>query len=89
MCLGGGGELVSLDAIECPVLNVFATKDHLVPPASSCALRGLLSGVKYEEVELPGGHIGIYLNIHPERSLPAVVSRWTREQDPDSVEEPS
>ncbi len=36
-----GGWQVNLEAITCPILNLFALHDHLVPPSASRALRGL------------------------------------------------
>jgi polyhydroxyalkanoate synthase len=62
------GRPVRLGAVTMPILNVYARHDHLVPPASSRALAGLVGAKDYREHELAGGHIGIY-----------VGSRWLGE----------
>ena len=41
-----------------PILNVYATKDHLVPPAASQALGQFAASKDYEEFSFKGGHIG-------------------------------
>jgi polyhydroxyalkanoate synthase len=30
----------------------------------------------YTEVELPGGHIGVYVGLKSPRSVPSAVSEW-------------
>lgn len=71
-----GGYRVDPRAIDMPVLNVFARDDDLVPNASSKALRGLVGADDYTEVEIPGGHIGIYVSTKSGDSVPAIVSKW-------------
>ena len=46
-----GGRPVDLADIQVPVLNIFAQQDHLVPPASSQALGGVV-GSSDPEAEL-------------------------------------
>ena len=71
-----GGRRVDLGAITIPVLNIYARDDHLVPPASSRALGPLLGSDDYTEVEMPGGHIGIYVGLDSPVSVPAAVADW-------------
>ena len=53
---------VDLKRITAPVLNIFGKQDHLVPPRSSQALKGLLDKrVAYQELALEGGHIGAFV----------------------------
>ena len=53
---------IDLRKITSPVLNIFGKQDHLVPPKSSQALKGLLdSKVDYQELALEGGHIGAFV----------------------------
>ena len=56
-----GGRKVSLAKLQIPILNIFARDDHIVPPAASRALRDCVRTQDYRELELPGGHIGIYV----------------------------
>ncbi|MBM4227460.1 MAG: class III poly(R)-hydroxyalkanoic acid synthase subunit PhaC [Gammaproteobacteria bacterium] len=74
LCIGSNK--VCLSQIVMPVLNLFAARDHLVPPAASRALAGLVGSADYTERELPGGHIGIYVS---ERTrLADSVTDWLR-----------
>lgn len=70
-----GARRVDPAMLTMPVLNVFARDDHLVPPASSKALQ-TLAGADYSALELPGGHIGIYVSTRVHRLLPAAVCEW-------------
>ncbi len=72
-----GGERVEPAKITVPVLNIYARADHLVPPASSRALRALLpNAASYAEHELGGGHIGVYVSARSGDSVPARVAEW-------------
>lgn len=71
-----GGRRVELSAITMPVLNIYARDDHLVPPAASQALRAVVGSKDYSEVELPGGHIGVYVGLKSPRSVPVAVAEW-------------
>ncbi len=73
-----GGRAVSLQKLTMPLLNIFARNDHLVPPAASRALGALAGSDDYTEAELDGGHIGIYVSVKSERSVPALVDEWFR-----------
>jgi len=53
------GDTVSLQAITCPLLNVVAGRDHIVPPASARPLLGLVGSDEPEELLLEAGHIGL------------------------------
>lgn len=71
-----GGRRVDLARVRAPVLNIYARDDHLVPPASSQALRGALKGADYTEHELAGGHIGVYVTARS--PVAAVVGDWLK-----------
>jgi len=71
-----GDERVDLGRISCPVLNVYATEDHLVPPASARALRGLLRCPSYREYAFPGGHIGIYVSRRAQGRVADELASW-------------
>ena len=70
------GRAIDLRAINMPVLNIYARDDHLVPPAASRALREAIGTTDYTEVELAGGHIGVYVGLKSPRSVPAAVADW-------------
>ena len=71
-----GGQACELSAVTMPVLNIFAQDDHLVPPASSKALAGRTSSTDYTALEVPGGHIGIYVGGKSRRLVAETVARW-------------
>lgn len=71
-----GGQPVRLNNIHCPVLNIFADQDHIVPPDSSRALSQHLSGKNYEEVCLHGGHIGVFTSSKTLGKLTETIHDW-------------
>ena len=75
-----GGEAVDLRRVRMPVLNIYAEQDHLVPPASSRALAGLVGSRDYSELGFRGGHIGIYVSGRAQREVPGAIHRWLRER---------
>ncbi len=73
-----GGRAVALQSLKLPVLNIMAAQDHLVPPASSKALK-YLSGIRdYTELEYDTGHIGIYVSAKAGLDIPVKIGDWLR-----------
>jgi polyhydroxyalkanoate synthase len=70
-----GGRTVHLGNVEMPVFNVYATQDHLVPPAASIALEEHVGTNDYETYAFAGGHIGIYVSARAQR-VPAAIADW-------------
>jgi len=73
-----GGQRVDLKKIIMPVLNIYAEKDHLVPPASSKALEGAISSSDYTAVSFPVGHIGMYVSARVQKQLPPTIADWLK-----------
>ncbi len=71
-----GKHEVSLKNVTMPVLNVFATEDHLVPPDSSRALKKLVGTKDYTEQSFKGGHIGIYVSGRAQKEVPPSIGKW-------------
>ena len=71
-----GGRKVQLKDITCPVLNVFAKDDHIIPPATSQALQGKLGTQDYTELGLPGGHVGVFVGGKAQKLLGSGISDW-------------
>lgn len=71
-----GDQQVDLKNITVPVLNIFATADHLVPVASSKALEKYVGTNDYTALEFPGGHIGIYVSGKAQKMIPPTVGEW-------------
>ncbi|HUF86481.1 MAG TPA: alpha/beta fold hydrolase [Thermohalobaculum sp.] len=70
------GAPVDLSAIACPVLNIFAAEDHIIPPPSSRALGPILAGRDYRELEVPTGHVGVFVARRAQRIVAPAISRW-------------
>jgi polyhydroxyalkanoate synthase len=70
-----GGRRVDLSAIQCPVFNIYATQDHLVPPSASVPLESLVGTKDYSVFAFPGGHIGIYVSGRA-RQVPQAIGDW-------------
>lgn len=68
-------QTVDTKVITQPLLNVFGAQDHLVPPESSRALKGITSSVKYEEYEVDTGHIGMYVS-GKAKAVPNYIADW-------------
>jgi polyhydroxyalkanoate synthase len=71
-----GGVPVDLRRIDCPLLNIYATQDHLVPPSASRPLAGLTGSRDYTAFEFDGGHIGIYVSRSAQELLPRTIVQW-------------
>jgi polyhydroxyalkanoate synthase len=71
-----GGRSVDLRNIELPILNLIGKRDHLVPPASSAALRTLVRSRDFTTLELDLGHIGMYVSARAQRQVPAAIADW-------------
>jgi len=69
-------EPVDLAAIACPVLNIFGAEDHIIPPSCIRALGGILAGRDYVELEVPTGHIGVFVSRRAQQMVPPAILRW-------------
>lgn len=75
------GQAVDLQALDMPILNIYAEQDHLVPPDASRALGGLVGSDDYAELGFRGGHIGIYVSGRAQREVPPAIHAWLRRHD--------
>ncbi len=71
------GRAIDLGRITMPVLNIYATADHLVPPAAARALGGLVGSRDYREIAFEGGHIGIYVSSRA-AAVPTQIAAWLK-----------
>jgi polyhydroxyalkanoate synthase len=74
--LSVGGRPVRLNRITMPVLNVYATLDHIVPPAASRALEEHVASADYSELQFEGGHIGIYVSRNAQTVVAPHIAQW-------------
>ena len=71
-----GGRTVDLKRIACPVLHVFAQDDHIIPPATSQALKDKIGTDDYTELGLPGGHVGVFVGGKAQKLLGSGIADW-------------
>jgi polyhydroxyalkanoate synthase len=76
-----GGRRVDLRAITMPVLNVYAKDDHIIPPATSRALGGLVGTEDYTELALPGGHVGVFVGGKSQGLFAPGVAEWLAKRE--------
>lgn len=75
-----GGRPVDLKNVTMPVLNVYAERDHLVPPPSTVALgKHVGNKADYKEMPIKTGHIGIYTGGASQKILAPGVAAWLKE----------
>lgn len=75
-----GGRRVDLGNITMPVLNIYAERDDLIPPASSTPLGDHVGTDDYTARSFDVGHIGMYVSGRVQRDLPSAVGDWLRDR---------
>ena len=81
-----GGKAVDLKKITMPLLNIYASSDHLVPPSTSKPLNDLVGSTDKSLYEFPGGHIGVFVGSRSQKVLAPFIATWLHErQDGGSV----
>lgn len=76
-----GDEAVDLQQITQPVLNIYGSHDHLVPPAASIALQDACNSTDYEELELGAGHIGVFVSGKSQTIVAPKIIEWLKARD--------
>ena len=75
-----GRETVDLRRITCPVLNLLASQDTLVPPSQSAPFTELVGSTDKKTIELPAGHIGLAMGSAAQRELWPQAVAWLAER---------
>jgi len=73
-----GDKTVNLANLSMPILNLYADKDHLVPPESTLALGKYISTKDYTVKSFPVGHIGMYVSGKVQKDLPPAIVEWLK-----------
>lgn len=76
-----GGKKVNLKNLTSPLLNIFATEDHLVPPAATKPLNDLVGSKDKELYSFKGGHIGVFVGSKSQKELAPAVEAWLKKRD--------
>jgi polyhydroxyalkanoate synthase len=75
-----GNKRVDLSRITCPVLNLMAKNDDLVPPSQSLPFNDLVGSQDRKAIVFPAGHIGLAVGSKAQRDLWPQVCDWLGER---------
>lgn len=75
-----GRRTVNLKRITCPVLNLMASEDDLVPSAQSEPFNDLVGSSDRKAIKLATGHIGLAVSSAAQRELWPQVVQWLGER---------
>ncbi|HUQ53670.1 MAG TPA: alpha/beta fold hydrolase [Gammaproteobacteria bacterium] len=73
-----GDRCVQLADIECPVLNISAERDLLVPPQDSAAFVERVGSREASNLVFPNGHLGLMVSRAAHETLWPYVASWLR-----------
>ncbi len=76
-----GGKRVNLKNLTMPLLNIYATEDHLVPPAATIPLNDHVGSKDKELYSFKGGHIGVFVGGKSQKELAPAVTGWLKKRD--------
>ena len=71
-----GKQLVNLKNIICPVLNLMAQKDDLVPCSQSAPFNDLVGSSDRRTIRFPAGHIGLAVGSKAQSELWPAACEW-------------
>lgn len=71
-----GGELINLRRIICPLFNVVARFDELVPPRACAPLTQLVRSRDSQTIVFPSTHVGVAAGLAAHERLWPVVGQW-------------
>jgi len=76
-----GNKTVDLGKITMPILNIYASADHLVPPAATKPFNDLVGSEDKTLYEFQGGHIGVFVGSRSQKELAPAISKWLIQRD--------
>lgn len=75
-----GKHVINLGNITCPVLNLMAKHDDLVPCTQSQPFNDLVSSTDRKAITFPAGHIGLAVGSRAQRELWPAACDWLAER---------
>jgi polyhydroxyalkanoate synthase len=76
-----GNRIVDMSSIRFPVLNVFGSKDKMVPPESSEQLSRVLCNANVEPLLLNAGHSGLFVGRQARKQTVPKIVAWLTENE--------
>jgi polyhydroxyalkanoate synthase subunit PhaC len=80
MVISGNNNPIALNKINHPFLNVIASKDDLVAPASSKALNDMIGSSDKSIMEFNSGHVGACISSRAHEELWPSVGNWLKKR---------
>lgn len=77
-----GGRAVDLKAVRQPLLNLYASGDHIVPPAACACLGRYVGSGDYTAAAIDTGHIGMYVSRKAREEIPQRIIAWLEARSP-------
>jgi polyhydroxyalkanoate synthase len=71
-----GGRPVDLRRVRAPLLNLYASADHIVPPAASAVMGRYVGSADYTACAIDTGHIGMYVSRKAREEIPQRIISW-------------
>ncbi|HUB74767.1 MAG TPA: class III poly(R)-hydroxyalkanoic acid synthase subunit PhaC, partial [Solirubrobacteraceae bacterium] len=71
-----GGRAVDLRRVRAPLLNLYASADHIVPPAACAAMGRYVGSRDYTACAIDTGHIGMYVSRKARAEIPQRIIQW-------------
>lgn len=75
-----GGNMIDVEKIDVPFLNIVGKKDDLVPPESSKSITEKVASSDKKLIEFPTGHVGLCISTEAHEKLWPEVSKWLDER---------
>lgn len=73
-----GDETVDLKNVTCPVINIYALQDHIVPVSCSKPLGKFIPTKRYDEIGFPGGHVGVFVSSKAQGVVADGIIDWVQ-----------
>lgn len=75
-----GAKRIDLANITCPILNLMASADHLVPCGQSAPFNDLVGSRDRKSITFPAGHIGLSVGTKAQKELWPKAAEWLGER---------
>ncbi|MCP4020576.1 MAG: alpha/beta fold hydrolase, partial [Desulfobacteraceae bacterium] len=72
------GQRIDLKNVTCPVLNVYGTKDYIVPPSSARPLSKAVASKDVTDHEINTGHISMFMGKRSSLEVTPKVVEWIK-----------
>jgi len=75
-----GDKKIDLKNITMPLLNVYGSKDNLIPASLAMALNDLVGSTDKETAEFPVGHAGIVASSLSQKEIVPKIADWIKKR---------